>query len=287
MRLVVTLAEECNFTRAASRCHVSQPALSRQIRDVEEVLEIKLFERQSRCVQITEAGKLFVREAQRTLEQSYRTTSLVQAFARRQQRPIAVGLSPLADAPRFHRCLDRVQKSVAESNLTVHIAYTPELITDLARGDLDLAIVDLPFQQHGIRLFPLSDEPLVLVLPEAQKNLSSLRMAELMTMPMVLLSESIDPGRAVMDRAIRSVGVRAFKIRNVESIPQLLDEVALHHRIGLLRQSATRFQRQGVVYKPLSDSIPIGCALAWRNERAHWPALASFRDALIASFQQP
>ena len=107
-------------------------------------------------------------------------------------------------------------------------------------------------------------------------------------MPMVLLSESVDPGRAVMERAINVVGARAFKIHNVESIPQLLDEVALHHRIGLLRQSATRFQRQGVIYKPLSDSIPMGCALGCRNEhRAHWPALESFRDALIASFQQP
>jgi LysR family hca operon transcriptional activator len=113
-------------------CH--QPALSRQIRDVEEALEIKLFERQSRCVQITEAGKLFVREAKRTLEQSYRTTSLVQAFARQQKQPMAVGLSLLADIPGFHRCLDRVRKSVPENHITVHAAYTPEMIAALARA---------------------------------------------------------------------------------------------------------------------------------------------------------
>jgi hypothetical protein len=105
---------------------------------------------------------------------------------------------------------------------------------------------------------------------------------------MVLLSESVDPGRVAIEQAINAVGARAFKIRNAESIPQLLDEVALHGRIGLLRQSATRLQRQGVQYRPLSDPISVGCALACRNEhRAHWPALASFRDALIASFQQP
>jgi len=77
MRFVVAVAEERNFTRAAMRCHISQPALSRRVSEVESVLGARLFERRTRSVSITKAGHLFIREARRTLEQGQRTVSLV------------------------------------------------------------------------------------------------------------------------------------------------------------------------------------------------------------------
>lgn len=82
MWFVVAVAEERNFSRAAIRCNIAQSALSRRIQKVEEILGIKLFERRTRFVRVTLAGKLFVREARRTLEQSRRTVSLVQSFAK-------------------------------------------------------------------------------------------------------------------------------------------------------------------------------------------------------------
>lgn len=69
MQFVVAVAEERSFTRAANRCNVTQPALSRRVQEVEEALGIRLFERQTRRVTVTPAGKLFVREARRALEQ--------------------------------------------------------------------------------------------------------------------------------------------------------------------------------------------------------------------------
>lgn len=115
---------------------------------------------------------------------------------------------------------------------------------------------------------------------------SSVQLAELNAIPPVSLSADIDPAHEVIDRALSFAGARAFKIRDAANIPELLDEVAMHGRFGLLRQSSMRFQRQGVVYKPLADPIQVGCALAWRGDDRR-PALVSLRDTLIAFSRQP
>jgi DNA-binding transcriptional LysR family regulator len=288
MALVVAVADKGNFSRAAVHCHISQSALSRRIGDVEEALGTKPFERQPRSVAVTPAGKLFVREARRTLEQGRRAMSLVQAFAKRQERPLGVGLSVLADLPMFNTLIKEAKRATGDIAVAVRAMHTPDLILGLLRGDIDLAVVDLPLAERGIRLHQITAEPLAVALPERfnTKHQTAMRIADLNTAPLVLLSPSVDPGRAVINRAIADAGARAFKLHDAGSIPELLDEVALNNRVGLLRQSATRFQRQGVIYKPLAEPITLGGALAWRADQ-RWPALTSLRDALIALSRQP
>jgi DNA-binding transcriptional LysR family regulator len=287
MRYVVAVSEERNFTRAALRCHVTQPALSRQVAAIEATLGAKLFERCTRGVSVTKAGHLFIREARRALERSHRAVSLVQAFAKQQERPLVIGLSPLADLPRFHTLIQRAQRLTPAVSVSTRTAYTPELVSALLRGGMDLAVVDLPTQERGIRNHSLAAEPLVAVLPERfdVSKRPVIELGKLNTAPLVLLSGAIDPGRAVIDRVLSSAGSRAFKIHDAGSIPELLDEVALQGRRGLLRQSSTRFLRQGVVYKPLSEPIQLGSALAWRADN-RWPSFIFVRDTIIAFSQQ-
>ncbi len=287
MRYVVAVAEERNFTRAALRCHVTQPALSRQVAAVEATLGSNLFERRTRSVSVTKAGHLFIREARRALEQSRRAVSLMQAFAKQQERPLVIGLSPLADWPGFHGLLQRAQRLTPAVSVSVRTAYTPELILALLRGEMDLAFVDLAAQERGMRTHPLAAEPLVAVLPERfdVSQQPVIQLAKLNTAPLVLLSGAIDPGRAVIDHVFSSAGSRAFKIHDAGGIPELLDEVALQGRCGLLRQSSTRFLRQGVVYKPLSEPIQLGSALTSRADN-RWPGLVSVRDTIITFSQQ-
>ena len=143
-------------------------------------------------------------------------------------------------------------------------------------------------RERGVRFHSLTTEPLAVALPEQfdTPKHTAIRIAELNAAPLALLPQSVDPDRVVIDCAIADAGARAFKVHDAGSIPELLDEVALNNCIGLLRQSATRFQRQGVVYKSSPEPIALGCALAWRADH-RWPVLTSFREALIVFSQQP
>lgn len=287
MRFVVAVAEERNFTRAAMRCHISQPALSRRVSEVESVLGAKLFERRTRSVIVTRAGHLFVREARRTLEQGQRTVSVVQAFAKQEERPISIGLSALADQPRLFTLIESATRKQSSLSPSIQTVTTPELLLGLLRGDLDLAIVDLPARVRGIRFSPLLAETLVAALPErlAFTKRPATELSELLTLPLVLLTEQVDPARTILENHISSAGVRGFRIHDASSVPELLDLVAVRNFIGLIRQSAMRFQRQGVVYKLLAEPIQVGCALAWRVENRR-PAMLTLRDSILFHAQR-
>ncbi len=111
MRYFLAVAEERSFTRAAERCHVAQPSLSRLIHEMERTLGTRLFNRFPRDVRITAAGKVFEKEAVRTLEHSRRAVSLVRALERERDQRLRVGLSVLCDLPRVRSLVEMAQRS--------------------------------------------------------------------------------------------------------------------------------------------------------------------------------
>ena len=112
MRSFLAIAEERNFSRAAFRSHISQSALSKQIRTVETELGSKVFDRQTRQVVLTKAGRVFKHEVIQTLEHSHRAISLVRAIVKAEEEPIRVGISMLTDCSRLHYPLEKAEKFV-------------------------------------------------------------------------------------------------------------------------------------------------------------------------------
>jgi DNA-binding transcriptional LysR family regulator len=100
----VAIAEERSFTRAAKRCHVALSSLSKQIRDLEVRLEEKLLERLPRDIRLTDAGRIFQKEARKALEHSLRAASLVRSLRRQKEQTLKIGLSALCDLPRVAQC---------------------------------------------------------------------------------------------------------------------------------------------------------------------------------------
>jgi len=282
MRLAAVVAEERSFTRAARRCNLSQPALSHRIKELERELGAKLFERHTRHVAITAVGKLFIKEARRTLEQSEKTVSLVRAFAKKEESPITVGISSICDLPKINTMLEQAKRCVADSRVVTRTAQTPELLRQLLCGEIDLAILDGSVREAGVRSVQLASEPLVAALSETlfPVHKQTIHLSELRKLPLALLSPEIDASRPTIEKSLASAGARAFRIQDAGGIHELLDEVALHNRVGLLRQSATRFQRQGVVFKPLDEEINVSIILAWRADNRESKALR-LRDEIV------
>src|SRR5580704_12449127 len=94
LRYFTAVAEEQNVTRAAARLHVSQPPLSRQIRDLEEELGVQLFQRTAKSIELTEAGKIFLNEARAVLLRADEAVRAVRAVAGAARGQVRVGYAP-------------------------------------------------------------------------------------------------------------------------------------------------------------------------------------------------
>jgi hypothetical protein len=144
------------------------------------------------------------------------------------------------------------------------------------RGYLDVVIVELPIRGTGLNMVPLYSEPLTVALPEkyAPQKRETMNLKELANVPMTLLSGHVDPARPVIERLLRGLGPGGFKIRDAESVFELLDLILLEDRAALVRASTRRIAYAGVAYKQLVDSPAFDCALVWRADN-HNPALLS------------
>ena len=162
--------------------------------------------------------------------------SLVRAFATREQRPLTLGVSNLSDHLRLRLLTQSVSKAKSAPSFIDKTTNTSELIVGLQRGDIDLAVVDLPIKARGLRLAPLFLEPLTAIVPEGLTSSikQTIRLADLVRVPMVLLSSLIDPARAVIDHTLSSVGTCGFRIHDAGTVTELLDQVAIHRRAGCL-----------------------------------------------------
>jgi len=287
MRYFLAIAEERSFTRAAKRCRVAQASLSRQIRSMEGRLETRLFDRLPRDIRLTPAGKIFKNEASKTVEHGRRAVSLVEALKREQAQTLRIGLSAFCDLPRMRGLVETGRRSETQTAVDCVTGCTPELLLALHRGRLDLAVVDLPIKSRGIGLFPFHSESLTVVLPQNHPMAKRpvVRLFELKKEQFAIIAQQSDPGTVHVEALLRKAGIEASSVVPAVNLIDLLDHVALQSSIGLMRSSAGRLWREGIVCKPLTGSIQLETAIAWRTENRN-SRMLSFRDALITFGQR-
>src|ERR1700722_863880 len=140
MRAAVAVSEELNFSRAAARLHITQPALTKQIQDLEGFLGTKLFDRDHQKVTVTDAGRAFVAEARLALLHHQRAVQAARSAASGAEAVLNIGQSPYVD-PLLTAIVSSIHLPLYP-NLRLHVSsdYSPELSRRVAGGALDLAI---------------------------------------------------------------------------------------------------------------------------------------------------
>lgn len=280
LEYVVAVAEEGHFGRAAARCHVSQPALSMQIRRLEERLGVALFERAPRRVRPTPQGERLIAQARRVLEEARRFVALARD-ADVLAGPVRIGAIETLGPYYLPHVLLPLSERFSGLRPVLREGRTARLVQLLLDGELDVVLLAPPAGREGVELFPLFFEPFVLLCRRDDPLAARARptLAELADGRMLLLEE----GHCLREQALALCGTAAAGTIHATSVETLRQMVAAGLGHTLLPRLAVdeRHPLAGVLHWAPLDDPDAGrdIALAWRvsdPRESHWRGLARF-----------
>ena len=285
MRYFMALAEELNFSRAAQRLHMSQPPLSKQIKQLETELGSQLFDRVGRGVRLTEAGELLFAEAQRILSQIEQTKNLIQRVGRGEVGQITLGFTPSAANEVLPPILLEFGNRYPEVELSLHEMKADQLVDRLSNMWIDVAFLLLPFEDDRFHCKTVSREPLVIALPSEHPLASepTVKMRALANEPFVLPARHrYMPGVYGQITALcRRAGFTPNVVqKDVWQMQTILGLVGGGIGVALVPASFRDLHRKGVVYKEVQDFDPIvEMGVVWRRNDTT-PVLRSFLEVV-------
>lgn len=198
LRYFVALAQYGHFGHAADACSISQPALSVQIKDLEEILGTALIERSARNIRLTPTGILFEKRASEILQAVNDLADLTRTAHRPMTGRLRIGVIPTIAPYVLPWLIRELARDYPDLDLRPHEAVTQSLVADLNDGRLDMAILALPMGQSNLTETPLFDEEFVLVRPLSDANKPVPNADMLREMRLLLLSE----GHCFRDQAL-------------------------------------------------------------------------------------
>lgn len=265
----IAVAEELHFSRAAERLCISQPPLSQQIRDLEEELGVKLFERTKRHVQLTEAGKVFLERSYLLFAHLEQAIAATQQIGRGEVGQVAIGFVDSAMYTSLPEMLRAFRAQFPAVELRLQELTTAQQIQALYDKQIDVGIVRSAISEPGLSVECLLHESLVLALPEnhplsaqTQVSLSSLADEFFILFPAKL-------GPLFYEQIIHSCEQAGFRPKVAQEAVQMqtiVGLVAAGLGIAIVPASLQNFHRSGVIYRPLQEEIPnTGLYLTWRQ----------------------
>ena len=210
LRYFDALAREEHFGRAADRCAVSQPALSVQIKDLEESLGFALFERGPRQVRLTTRGEAFRKWASDILHAVADLGEWADSARGGGFERLRLGVIPTIAPYLLPRFISDLTRTYPDIDLHVRETVTPRLISELVDGRLDAAIVALPVDEPGLTELPLFTEEMVLVRHEGDANAQPVSADAMENMRLLLLEE----GHCFRDQALSFCNINPARPRD-------------------------------------------------------------------------
>jgi LysR family hydrogen peroxide-inducible transcriptional activator len=285
LECIVAVADARHFGRAAEACFITQPALSAQVRQLEELLEVRLFERDRRGVITTTAGKEIVARARRVLVD---LDELVEA-ARSARAPLSgtlrLGVIPTVAPYLLPRVLPRVRRRHRELHLRLREDQTGELVAELEAGRLDLLLLALEADLGDARTLPLFRDEFVVVMPRSHPlaRKKTLRESDLEGASVLLL----DDGHCLRDQALavcgsqRTTELADLRATSLNTLTQMLVET---DALTLLPEMAVAVETRGrrdLVVRPFRAPRPYRTiGLAWRRTSARGEEFEQLAESL-------
>jgi len=269
LRYFVAVGEAENISRAALKLHVSQPALSRQIRDLEDELGFLLLTRDAKSVRLTEAGRAFLTEARAALQCVEDAVHTARAIATGARGELHVGYAPSLTARFLPPTLRAFQALSPEVRVKLHDLSTEEMLAGLRDGTLQIAFVVrlTPAMLRGLRFEELARDPFYLAVapkhPLAARR--SVKLVEAAREPLITYSRKDYPeaheNLATMFAAIKS---KPRIAEEHDSVSSLIAAVEAGNGVAIAPQSLACTAGPRLKLIPFSPALaPLVVGAAW------------------------
>lgn len=278
LRYFVAVAEEKHMTRAAERLGIQQPPLSMQIRGLEQELDVQLFRRQPRGMELTDAGAAFLERARAILDDVDRAVATTRRTARGEEGRVVVGFT--SSAP-FHPFVPRVLRAFRDAaplvSLVLEESGSSELVQGLHNEDIDAAFIRSPVADVvGLTVRTILEEKMLVALPTGHLFARRSSFSRAMLLPLKELAKETfvlykrPGGPGLYDTIIAACKSAGFSPRVGQEAPRIistLNLVAAGIGVSIVPASLQRLQMDGIVYRKLEDMPELSAPLilACRN----------------------
>src|SRR6266542_5416365 len=261
LRYFVAVAAHGSFNRAAENLHLTQPALSRQVKDLEEELGVPLLVRGQNTVKLTEAGELFYEEAREVLARADEAVQRVRGEAR--SETLRVGYAPSMTAGVMPAALEKFQSTTPRVRIELADLSSREINELANEGRLDLAIslgVSVAKGVPGFQWTELRRLRPVLVLPETHPlaKLKRIPVARLRNLPLLGLAKGNYPEFVPHQRGmLKPFGVSPRFVSLVnDGLSTLFAELEAHHAAAILTEGIVGLMPRTLVARPFAPKLP-------------------------------
>ena len=259
LRYFLAVGEVLSFTKAAAQLRVAQPALSRQVLDLEDEIGVDLLRRSPRGVTLTAEGKLFLEEVRELLKRADESVAKIRALARGEYGELHVGYAPVATLEILPPALAAFAKAVPDVKVSLHDLSNDELIAGLQNATLELAIMVQPFgkQTAGIEFESLRTYPFCVALTATHPfaRLKSIALEKVAAEPLVgLRHKDYSEYYGLLDRVFSSISAKPRLAVECDSASSLITEVEAG-RIAVVSTIFKLAAGKRLLYRPLTGTM--------------------------------
>lgn len=276
LRYLVAVAEAGSLKMAAEKkLHITQPSLSRQIRDLEHEVGTPLFLRRARGVELTTSGRVFLDHARLMLAQGDAAVRSARQAAQPSRPTFALGFMIGHDSTWLPRALQLVRDQLPHVHVVISTQNSPQLGTALAQGLIDVAFLRREDGGPQLEYRLLMEEPLEVYLPRRHRlagrsaiSLSDLVGETFLNISGTALSAAGHPPalRLAIDRYLRKSGVPLKASHEVDNLGAIMSLISTTGGVALLPAYARTFLPAGITTRPLRGLAPkIDLSLGYRK----------------------
>lgn len=285
LRYFEALSRHGHFGRAAEACAISQPALSVQIKELEETLGLALFERSTRQVRLTGFGESFAKKVQAILRSVDELEDLARASREGLSGRLRLGVIPTIAPYLLPNLVAALARKNAGLDILVRETLTQTLIAELLDGRLDAAIVALPVSEPTLTEVPLFSEEFILVRPAAESDQPVPDLETLPEMKLLLLED----GHCFRDQALSFCNVNSTAPRELldaSSLSTLVQLVGVGIGLTLIPEMAVAVETRSanVALAHFPDPRPTRTiGMIWRRTSPLAPQFRQIADEVLAA----